>query len=89
MFDKLDSRYSKFLTILLIVVVIGIVGLLAYLGIDLFKKLHTENDAEKFAQQYEDDVTGKDKDDNSDAENPLDDIESSEMEKHTNTKDLM
>lgn len=78
MFDKLDSRYSKFLTVLLIVVIVGIVGLLAYLGIDLFKKLHTENDAEKFAQQYEDDVTGKDNDDNSDAENPLDDIESSE-----------
>ncbi len=78
MFDRLDTKYSKFLTILLIVVIVGIVGLLGYLGVDLFKKLHTENDAEKFAQQFEDDVTGKDNEDNSDAENPLDSIESSE-----------
>ena len=78
MFDRLDTKYSKFLTILLIVVIVGIVGLLGYLGVDLFKKIHTENDAEKFAQQFEDDVTGKDNEDNSDAENPLDGIESSE-----------
>ena len=64
MFDRLDTKYSKFLTILLIVVIVGIVGLLGYLGVDLFKKLHTENDAEKFAQQFEDDVTGKDNEDN-------------------------
>ncbi len=76
MFDKMDSRYSKFLTILLIVVIIAIVALLGYLGFDLYRKYHTANDAEKFMEQYDEDVSGKDKDDNSDAENPLDNIES-------------
>lgn len=56
MFDKFDSRYSKFLTILLIVVIVGIVGLLGYLGFDLIKKFRTQNEAEKFAQQFENDV---------------------------------
>lgn len=78
MINMLDSKYSKFLTILLIVVVVAIVGLLGYLGFDLFRKLSTQNDAEKFAESYEEDVTGKDQEDNSDAENPLDSIESVE-----------
>ncbi len=87
MFDKFDSRYSKFLTILLIVVIVGIVGLLGYLGFDLIKKFRTQNEAEKFAQQFENDV--KDNDENSEnnnsAENPLDNIESSESSTGTKT----
>ncbi len=87
MFDKFDSRYSKFLTILLIVVIVGIVGLLGYLGFDLIKKFRTQNEAEKFAQQFENDV--KDNDENSEnnnsAENPLDNIESSESSNGTKT----
>ena len=87
MFDKLDSRYSRFLTILLIVVVIGIVVLLGYLGFDLFKKIHTQNEAERFTEQFENNVTGNNdnKDDNSNAENPLDNIESSETSNGTKT----
>lgn len=87
MFDKFDSRYSKFLTILLIVVIVGIVGLLGYLGFDLIKKFRTQNEAEKFAQQFENYV--KDNDENSEnnnsAENPLDNIESSESSTGTKT----
>lgn len=71
----LDSKYSKFLSVLLIIVVIAIIGLLGFLGFDLFKKIYTQNDAEKFVEQYEDGV-GKETEDNSDAQNPLDDIES-------------
>ena len=86
MFDKFDSRYSKFLTTLLIVIVVGIVGLLGYLGIDLFKKFHTENEAEKFAQQFENDVKDNDNnEENNNAENPLDNIESSESSNGTKT----
>ena len=79
MFDRFDSKYSNFLTVLLIIVIVGIVGLLGYLGFDLIKRIITQNDAEKFTEQYEEDVTGKDKEDNSDAENPLEGIESSEV----------
>lgn len=85
-FDKLDSRYNKFLTILLIIVIIGIIGLLAYMGYDLFKKIHTNNEAEKFIEQYEDSVTNNEEDDYSDAKNPLDEIESAS--KSDGTKQL-
>ena len=44
----------------------------------MFRKFYKQNDAEKFVESYEEDVTGKDKEDNSDAENPLDSIESVE-----------
>ena len=72
----MDSKYSKFLTILLIVVVVAIVCLLGYLGIDLIIRLKKNNDADKFVEQYEDAVIGEDKEDNSNAENPIDSIES-------------
>ena len=74
----IDSKYSKFLTVLLIIVIVGIVGLLGFLGYDLYKKYHTNSDAEKFIEQYEEDVTGKEQEDYSNAENPLEGIESSE-----------
>lgn len=87
MFDKFDSRYSKFLTILLIVVIVGIVGLLGYLGFDLEKNFVHKMKQKNLPQQFENDV--KDNDENSEnnnsAENPLDNIESSESSTGTKT----
>lgn len=75
----LNSKYSKFLTILLIVIVVAIVGLLGFLGINLIKKAITQSDAEKFTESFEDQVSDENnKTDNSDAQNPLDGIESAE-----------
>lgn len=74
----LDSKYSKFLSILLIIVVVAIIGLLGYLGFDLFKKIMTQNDAEKFAQQYEEEVEQKEQEENIEVSSPLEDIETVE-----------
>ena len=75
----LDSKYSKFLTVILVIVIIGIIGLLGYFGYDLLKKYNVTNDAEKFIQEYEEEVKVTESEDYSNAENPLDGIESSEM----------
>ena len=90
MFDKFDSKYSNFLTILLIAVIVGIVGLLGFFGVDLFKKFHTEYEAGKFAQQFEDDVKDDDKnihnnEENNNDENPLENIESVQSSAGTKT----
>ncbi len=71
----LDSKYSKFLSVLLIIVIVSIVGLLGYLGFGLFKKVITKNDAEKFAEQYEEGIS-KENEEDLEAKNPLDGIES-------------
>lgn len=53
----LDSKYGKFLTIILIIIIIAIVGLLIFLGYDFYKKYFIENDAKKFTEEFQNEVT--------------------------------
>lgn len=53
----LDSKYGKFLTIVLIIVIVAIVGLLIFLGYDFYKKYFIENDAKKFTEEFQNEVT--------------------------------
>lgn len=72
----LDSKYSKFLTILLVVIIVGIIGLIAYVGINAIIDYNKNNDAEKFVEQYAENIGDGNNEDEENGENPFDDIES-------------
>lgn len=75
-----DSKYSKVLTVLLIITIVAIVGLLGFFGYSMYREYFTEEDAEKFVANYNNEEgENTPKQDLSNVTNPLNEINSVDM----------
>ena len=51
-----ESKYSKVLTVILVIIIVAIVGLLGYLAYDYYQNYAISTDANKFVENFQDDV---------------------------------